>query len=214
MHSPVQRVAFHLSDTMRSETSPPPCSQKYAEVCVEPDLQPVTSDQLNGASANSQDSARLVVSANGVWGGRFQKTYFYVRVFNPLAPSKRNQAPAAVYRKHELEKKQAYQQRIQEVEHSSFTPRVLSATGGMGNEASYHLLQATGITALQHNPILATVPPELLPPLLIYPSNQRCQILSGTCSEVTNCHRPCYHQITHQREQLVTTSSKLLSYVS
>ena len=41
------------------------CSQ----VCVEPDLQPVTSDQLNGASANSQDSARLDVSANGVWGG-------------------------------------------------------------------------------------------------------------------------------------------------
>ena len=40
-----------------------------SEVCVEPDLQPVTSDQLNGASANSQDSARLDVSANGVWGG-------------------------------------------------------------------------------------------------------------------------------------------------
>ena len=101
-----------------------------------PDLQPVTSDQLNGASANSQDGARLDVSANGVWGGRFQKTYFDVRVFNPLAPSNRNQAPAAVYRKHELEKKRAYQQRIQEVEHSSFTPLVLSATGGMGNAAT------------------------------------------------------------------------------
>ena len=97
-----------------------------SEVCVEPDLQPVTPDQLNGASANSQDGARLDVSANGVWGGRFQKTYFDVRVFNPLAPSNRNQAPAAVYRKHELEKKRAYQQRIQEVEHSSFTPLVLS----------------------------------------------------------------------------------------
>ena len=107
-----------------------------SEVCVEPDLQPVTSDQLNGASANRQDGARLDVSANGVWGGRFQKTYFDVRVFNPLAPSNRNQAPASVYRKHELEKKRAYQQRIQEVEHSSFTPLVLSATGGMGNEAT------------------------------------------------------------------------------
>ena len=107
-----------------------------SEVCVEPDVQPVTSDQLNGASANRQDGARLDVSANGVWGGRFQKTYFDVRVFNPLAPSNRNQAPASVYRKHELEKKRAYQQRIQEVEHSSFTPLVLSATGGMGNEAT------------------------------------------------------------------------------
>ena len=29
MHSPVQRVAFHLSDAMRAEISLPPCSQKY-----------------------------------------------------------------------------------------------------------------------------------------------------------------------------------------
>ena len=87
-------------------------------------------------SANSQDSPRLDVSANGVWCGRFQKTYFDVRVFNPLAPSNRNPAPTAVYRKHELEKKRAYQQWIKEVEHSSFTPLVLSATGGMGNEAT------------------------------------------------------------------------------
>ena len=107
-----------------------------SEVCVEPDLQPVTSDQLNGASANSQDGARLDVSANGVWSGRFQKTYFDVRVFHPLAPSNRNQALAAVYRKHELEKKRAYQQQIQELEHSFFTPLVLSATGGMGNKAT------------------------------------------------------------------------------
>ena len=65
---------------------------------------------------------------------RFQKTYFDVGYF--LAPSNRNQAPAAVYRKHELEKKQAYQQQIQEVEHSCFTPLVLSATRGMNNEAT------------------------------------------------------------------------------
>ena len=49
-----------------------------SEVCTEPDLQPVTPDQLDGASANSQDGARLDVSANGVWGCRFQKTYFDV----------------------------------------------------------------------------------------------------------------------------------------
>ena len=92
------------------------------EVCIEPELQPVTSDQLNGALANRQDGARLDVSANGVWGGRFQKTYFDVRVFNPLAPSNRNQAPSAVFRKHELEKKRTYQQRVQDVEQSSFGP--------------------------------------------------------------------------------------------
>ena len=81
-----------------------------SEVCTEPDLQPVTPDQLDGASATSQEGARLDVSANGVWGGRFQKTYFDVRVFNPLACSNKNQVLAAVYRKHELEKKWVYHQ--------------------------------------------------------------------------------------------------------
>jgi len=36
-----------------------------SEVCVEPELEPVTANQLNGASANSQDGARLDVSATG-----------------------------------------------------------------------------------------------------------------------------------------------------
>ena len=106
------------------------------EVCVEPDLQPVAPGQLNRTTANTQDGARLDVSANRVWGGRYQKTYFDVRVFNPFAPSNRNQQPAAVFRKHELEKKRAYQQQVQDVEQSSFTPLVLSATGGMGAETT------------------------------------------------------------------------------
>ena len=105
-------------------------------MCVEPDLQPVTPDQHNDTSANSQYSAWLDVSANGVWCGRFQKTYFDVRVFNPFAPPNRYQALVEVYRRQELKKKWAYQQQIQEVEHSFFIPLVLSATGGMGNEAT------------------------------------------------------------------------------
>ena len=72
-----------------------------SDVRVEPDLQPVVPNQLDGASANSQDSARLDLSANGVWGGRYEKTFFNVRVFNPIAPSNRGLTPAAAYRKHE-----------------------------------------------------------------------------------------------------------------
>ena len=75
------------------------------DVCVEPDLQPVTTDQLNGASANRQDGARLDISANGVWGGRFEKTYFDVRVLNPLAPTNSRHGSAGMYRAHEREKK-------------------------------------------------------------------------------------------------------------
>ena len=59
-----------------------------------------------------------------------------MRVFNPHAPSNKNMTHTACYKKHEREKKQAYEQRVREVEHSSFTPLVLAATGGLGNEAS------------------------------------------------------------------------------
>ena len=60
-------------------------TETCSEVCIEPNLQPVTPEQLSGATANTQDGARLDVSANGVWGGRHEKTYFDVRVFNPHA---------------------------------------------------------------------------------------------------------------------------------
>ncbi len=106
------------------------------DVCVEPDLQPAAPNQLHGSSANIQDGARLDIAANGVWGRGLEITYFDVRVFNPIAPSNWNLPPSTAYRKHEREKKRAYEQRVREVEHSSFTPLVLSAAGGMGTEAT------------------------------------------------------------------------------
>ena len=103
---------------------------------TEPDLQPLTGETLNHTSANSSDGARLDVAVNGYWGGRFERTYLDVRVFNPLAASNSNTDIAKCYRKHENEKKRMYEQRIREIEHSSFTPLVFSATGGMGRQAT------------------------------------------------------------------------------
>ena len=151
-----------------------------SDVRIEPDLQPVTSNQLNGASANSQDGARLDVSANGVWGGRYEKTFFDVRVFNPLAPSNKNLVPAAAYRKHEREKKRAYEQRVREVEHSSFTPLILSATGGMGNEATnFYKRLATLLAKKWDSPYSNTLCwlRCRLSFSLLRSSNQRCQVL-------------------------------------
>ena len=105
-------------------------SEVCHDVCVEPSLQPVTGEILNGASAITEDGARLDIAANGFWGGRHERAYFDVRVFNPLAPSNR-QPSAACYRKHENIKKRAYEQRVREIEHGSFTPIVLSLTGGL-----------------------------------------------------------------------------------
>ena len=86
--------------------------------------------------ANTQDGARLDIAANGVWGGTFERTYFDVRVFNPHAPSNRLTLLTFCYKKHEREKKRAYEQRIREIEHATFTPLVLLATGGLANEAN------------------------------------------------------------------------------
>ena len=62
-----------------------------SEVChnvsTEPHLQPVTGESLAFATSNAQDGARLDIAANGFWGGRFERTFFDVKVFNPFAPS-------------------------------------------------------------------------------------------------------------------------------
>ena len=84
----------------------------------------------------SNEGARLDIAVNGFWGGRYEKTFLDVRVFNPHAPSNSNTSINNCYRKHEKEKKRAYEQRILEVEHASFTLIVLSATGGMAKQST------------------------------------------------------------------------------
>eukprot|EP00731_Ephydatia_muelleri_P023412 Em0015g995a len=82
-----------------------------SEVChnvsTEPHLQPTTGEVMSGLSANIQDGARLDIAADGFWGSR-----------------------------HENEKKRKYDQHIREVEHASFTPLILSCTGGLGPQAT------------------------------------------------------------------------------
>ena len=106
------------------------------DVCIEPGLQPVPSEALTGATANHQDGARLDIAASGFWGGTYERTLLDVRVFNPHAPSNRQPSIASCYRRHEQTKKRAYEQRCREVEHASFTPLVMSATGGLAKEAT------------------------------------------------------------------------------
>ena len=59
-----------------------------------------------------------------------------VRIFNPHAPSNCNSQLSSTYRRHENTNKRAYEHRIREVEHASFTPLVFSASGGMAREAT------------------------------------------------------------------------------
>ena len=87
-------------------------------------------------TANVEEGACLDIRASGFWGSRHESAFFDVRVFNPYALSNHRPSPVAVYRRHEMEKRRSYEQRVREIEHSSFTPLVFSAVGGMGAAAS------------------------------------------------------------------------------
>ena len=77
---------------------------------------------MSHRSAIKDNGARLDIAVHGFWGGRFEKAFLDVRVFNPCARSNQQVSLASVYRRHEQEKKRQYKQRIREVEHSTFTP--------------------------------------------------------------------------------------------
>ena len=63
--------------------------------------------------------------------------FFDVRVFNPIASSKSSNSLISVYRKHEMEKKRHYGQRVREIERGVFTPFVFSSRGGMGESVGH-----------------------------------------------------------------------------
>ena len=66
---------------------------------------------------------------------RGQRAFCDVRVFNPLAKRHASQDLKKCFEINEREKKRAYNERILEVEHGSFTLLVFSATGGVGEKA-------------------------------------------------------------------------------
>ena len=105
-------------------------------VCREPLLQPLTGESLRLRSASTEDNARLDVSAEGFWGHRFQRVFFDVRVFCPLSNTNSSRPLSVCYKDNEDMKKRKYDQRIREIEHSSFSPLVFSSSGGCAPIAS------------------------------------------------------------------------------
>ena len=69
-----------------------------SEVChnisIEPHLQPLSGETMSLHSANTNDHARLDIAANGFWGGRFERAFFDIRVFNPSARSNCDAPPS------------------------------------------------------------------------------------------------------------------------
>ena len=59
------------------------------EVChnveIEPKLQPLQGESFVNNSTTTKDEARLDIKANGLWGSRFSRAFFDVKIFNPHA---------------------------------------------------------------------------------------------------------------------------------
>lgn len=106
------------------------------EVCkdvrIEPPLLPVSGEK--SGNGNNADGARLDVSAIGVWAP-LERSFMDVRIFHPNAPSYEKRDISKLYETHEKEKKKAYNERVIQNEKGSFTPLVMTTTGGMGIEA-------------------------------------------------------------------------------
>ena len=87
-------------------------SETCHDVCVEPALQPLSGEQLSTASAATGDDAHPNIVASGLWGGRFKRTFFDVRVFNPNVRSNQTSQMPALYRRFESVKRNIYEERI------------------------------------------------------------------------------------------------------
>ena len=86
-------------------------------------------------TTTTEDEARLDIKANGLWDSRFCRTFFDVKIFNPLAKSCPKDINEA-YKFHETQKKLKYESRIINVEKSTFNPLVFACTGGAGPSAT------------------------------------------------------------------------------
>jgi len=86
-------------------------TQVCSNVKIKPQLQPI--------------SEGWIFSAKGLWNTSHERAFADVRVFNPLAKSQSLSCK-------DEGKKRAYDERVHNVEHDTFTPLVFSIAGGMG----------------------------------------------------------------------------------
>ena len=145
---------------------------------TEPQLQPLSGESLTKQSANAQDDSRVDIQCRGFWCPG-QDAFFDVRVFTPLATSNWNTPLSSVFRRHEQEKRQEYDQRIHEIEHGSFAPLIFAASGGMG-ALYHHSLQEACLSVGQQershvldNHAVAPLPTVFQPPKISHHSHQR-----------------------------------------
>ena len=125
-------------------------TQVCHNVCLEPSLQKLDNEYFQLRTANTDDNARLDISADGFWE-RSERAFFDVRVFNPFAPTNLKHQLGSCYHLHEMEKRRQYDERVREVERGSFAPLVFATSGGMGKQATVFYKRLASLLALKKN---------------------------------------------------------------
>ena len=102
------------------------------DVQIEPDLLPVGNVQLANGT-NLKTKARLDIAARGIWSS-CERTMFDVRITHPCAPSNMNKSIEDLLEANEIQKMKCYNDRVIQVEKSTFVPLVYSTNGDMGKQ--------------------------------------------------------------------------------
>ena len=117
----------------------------------------VDGEVFSSNSTSTDDGAQMDIKANGLWGSRFSRTSFDVKIFNPHGKS----CPRTIkdaYKSHESIKRNKYAERIRETEHSSFNVLVFACSGGAGPSASRVMKQlATKVSKKRGEPYADTI---------------------------------------------------------
>ena len=128
-------LAYLLYDITRSETSLLLCLPRFALKCVL---------NLNYSLFLTLMISPLPLPAlrrehAWIWvlGSRLERCFMNVWVFKPLAPSNSSSSLSSMFKKHENIKCHVFGHCIWGVEHASFTPIILSATGGFAHEVVF-----------------------------------------------------------------------------
>ncbi len=100
------------------------------DVKLEPHLLPIDAN-LYPQATNTQDEARLDISARGIFG-TYERSFFDTRVTHPNCLSNVFKPLDTIFKDHEHQKRNEYEQRIMQAEKGSFVPLIFSTLGGMG----------------------------------------------------------------------------------
>ena len=151
-------------------------SEVCNDVSVEPHLQPITSEQLSGVSANTQDGARLDIAANGLWGSRYERTFFDVRVSTHMPPQITTPPPRLVIASMRSAKNSRSRTFFLHSACNVSDRGPWPSSNGYLQAPSHTLGLEVGSTIQPHNG-LAKVSTILFPATVLHSSYQRCSFL-------------------------------------